>query len=71
MIARLLIAVIVIGAVIVFVRGMRARGPARRPAISARTARCAHCQVYFPRREAVEVAGRSYCSREHAEQGRA
>ena len=30
--------------------------------------RCAHCQVYLPRDEAVESDGRSYCSREHAEQ---
>ena len=39
--------------------------------LDARTVRCAHCQVYLPRDEAVESDGRSYCSREHAEQSRA
>ena len=73
MVARLLIGLVVIGAIVMFVRGMRGRatGTAERPAIDARTVRCAHCQVYLPRDEAVEADGRSYCSREHAERARA
>ncbi|MEQ8231164.1 MAG: PP0621 family protein [Gammaproteobacteria bacterium] len=71
MFARLLIAVLVIGAVVVFLRGLRARAGEKRTVVSARTARCAHCQVYFPRQEGVVVDGRDFCSREHAEQGRA
>jgi len=73
MLARLLIGLLVIGAIVMFVRGMRGRAaaPGERPAIDARTVRCAHCQVYLPRDEAVESDGRSYCSREHAEQSRA
>lgn len=68
MFIRLLIAALVIGAVVMFVRGMRARAAGAPPAIDARTARCAHCRVYFPRHEAINAGGRSYCSREHAEQ---
>ncbi len=73
MVARLLIGLVVIGAIVMFVRGMRGRAaaPAERRAVDARTVRCAHCQVYLPRDEAVVADGRSYCSREHAEQSRA
>jgi uncharacterized protein len=31
--------------------------------------RCAHCQIYLPRSEALLVGGHIFCSREHAERG--
>jgi uncharacterized protein len=30
---------------------------------------CAHCRVNLPRSEAIEVAGRFYCSEEHRRLG--
>jgi uncharacterized protein len=30
---------------------------------------CAHCRVNLPRSEAIEVAGRFYCSEEHRHLG--
>jgi uncharacterized protein len=63
-----LIALVVVVAVIALVRGLRSGLNVRQgPAITARTARCAHCAVYFPREEAVVRGGQEYCSREHAD----
>jgi uncharacterized protein len=31
--------------------------------------RCAHCQIYLPRSEALLVGGHIFCSRDHAERG--
>lgn len=68
MLPRLIIALIIIVAVIAFMRHLRARaGAPRSPALDAKTVRCEACQVYLPRAEAVVRGAKHYCSVEHAD----
>ncbi len=46
----------------------RPAAPAR-PAAIAPMERCAHCGVFQPRSEGLEINGRFYCSAEHARLG--
>lgn len=41
------------------------------PAVPQDMVECAHCGLHLPRGEAVDAAGRSYCSAEHLAQARA
>jgi uncharacterized protein len=73
MLVRLILVLLVLVAAFVAVRRVRGflnQGGERRVR-DARTVRCAHCDVYFPRDEAIEVDGQAYCSRAHAERHRA
>jgi ribosomal protein S26 len=68
MLPRLIIALIIVVAVIVFMRHLRTRlGTPRSPALEAKTVRCEKCQVYLPRAEAVVRGAKHYCSVEHAD----
>ena len=81
---KLLIWVIVILAVMVVMRIVAARNsaarhaaktphrtPARKPGSGPveSMVRCAHCGVHLPRSEAVLIAGKTWCSNEHARLG--
>jgi len=83
-VGKLLIWVIVILAVMVVMRIVAARNsaarhaaktphrtPARKPGSGPveSMVRCAHCGVHLPRSEAVLIAGKTWCSNEHARLG--
>ena len=69
MFVRIVLALFAVVIVIMAMRYLRnaVAGSRKPPAIDAPTARCAYCQVYFPRNEATEARGRVYCSAAHAE----
>ncbi|MGE0860623.1 MAG: PP0621 family protein [Gammaproteobacteria bacterium] len=72
MLARLVLLILVIIAVSVVwrrLRAMRRRAPPPRT-VDARAVRCAHCQVYLPSQDAVLRDGEVFCSAEHAARGR-
>ena len=82
---KLLIWVVIILAVMVVMRIVSARNSAKRSAAAkAPTSaparqpgsgpvesmvRCAHCGVHLPRSEALLIAGKTWCSNEHARLG--
>lgn len=70
MFVRIVFALLVVVMVIMAMRYLRRAVDERRrpPALDARTVRCAHCQVYLPRDDAVAAHGKVYCSPEHAAQ---
>lgn len=73
----LLVLIVIIIAVGVWRSQRRAEARERRQAASPRNpsnaplaapqdmVECAHCGLHLPRSEAIEAAGRSYCSAEH------
>ena len=67
MVIRILIGAAVIWAAVVLYRRIARARQARlqTPAASAKVVKCAHCNVYVPREEAVESNGRAYCSEAH------
>jgi len=68
MFPRLIITAILVVAAIAFVRHVRQRMAApSKPPIDKKTVQCAHCQVYFPRAEAIQRSGKTYCSSAHAD----
>ncbi|MEX2481122.1 MAG: PP0621 family protein [Gammaproteobacteria bacterium] len=71
MFVRLILGLVVLIAVLAALRHWRGRGGAEKPrAIDHKAVQCAHCGVYFPRPEAVVADGRTFCSRQHADQAR-
>ncbi|MCZ6773575.1 MAG: PP0621 family protein [Proteobacteria bacterium] len=70
MLVRVIIAVLLFVCLVAIMRQVRAMtksvdGPR---VIEAKTARCAHCEVYFPHGESITRDGRTYCSPAHAAQ---
>lgn len=68
--SKLLLGVLVLLAVVWLLRGSRrGREAARRdmapPQAVQAMVRCAHCGVHLPQTDAVEHAGRAYCSMLH------
>ncbi|WP_454709768.1 PP0621 family protein [Delftia acidovorans] len=66
----LLVLIVIIVAVGIWRSQRRAEARERRQAAAPLAApqdmvECAHCGLHLPRSEAIEAAGRSYCSAEH------
>jgi len=69
-VSKLLLLVIAIAVVYFVFRGVaRKRGAPPSPFRSETMIPCAHCGVNIPRSEAVEGAGRFFCSEEHRRVG--
>ena len=68
--SKVLLLVVAIIVIYLAVKGLARK---RRERASARPDEqmvpCAHCRVNLPRSEAIEVAGRFYCSEEHRRLG--
>ena len=74
MLSRIIIGIaglIVVLFVLRRIKSAMVRQTAKQPAIQTATVRCAFCDTYFPREEAVSSCGVEYCSKEHAKQGEA
>ena len=75
MLRWLVLAAAVLAAIWLLRRALARRegGPPRagRESAPAELVSCAHCQVHLPRGEALEHAGKFYCSDEHRRLGRA
>jgi uncharacterized protein len=67
---RLLVLILlVVLAVWLVRRALRAGKPTAKPPIQGDLVACARCGVHLPRAEARESAGRLYCGEEHARLG--
>jgi uncharacterized protein len=69
-VSKLLLLVIALVVLYFLVRGfMRKRSRSSAPPSSESMVPCAHCGVNVPRSEALEGAGRFFCSEEHRRVG--
>ena len=70
MLVRVIIAVLLFICLVAVLRQVRTmKKSVERPRfVEAKTARCAHCGVYFPFVEAITRDGRTYCSPAHSAQ---
>ncbi len=70
MLVRIIIVLIVFVCLVAILRRVRTMVGAgdRSQIIEAKMARCAHCEVYFPRGEGITRKVRAYCSPAHAAQ---
>ena len=66
MVLRVVLIVLAVGVVLwlLSARSRKARGPAEMPRPQA-FARCAHCGVHLPAKDALVVGGVAYCSEAH------
>jgi len=69
-VSKLLLLVIAVAVIYFLVTGFaRKRARSSAPPASESMVPCAHCGVNVPRSEALEGAGRFYCSEEHRRAG--
>jgi len=67
---RTLVIIIVLALVIMIARRLLARPktPVKRKSTSEHMVQCANCGIYIPEQEALQRAGRFYCSQEHLDE---
>lgn len=67
---RTLVIIIVLALVIMIARRLLARPktPVKRKSTSEHMVQCANCGIYIPEQEALQRAGRFYCSQAHLDE---
>ena len=64
---RTLVIIIVLALIVVIAKRLlkRPQTPAKRSQKNERMVQCANCGIYIPEQEALQRAGRYYCSQTH------